>query len=99
MDWLISASIFWEMNRKDIKKYFYRMALAVYLGFVLVFLLRNIFAVVQEPQISAQSQIPRLSISELSRVSASLENREKLIYPEKLDLSEFQFGKTEPFVK
>ena len=82
---------------KIIKKNYFLIILAIY-SFSFAFFLGKIFVeTIREPILSENFRIPNLAVNQLINVSAKLEQREELPYPEKLDLTKIEFGKTEPF--
>lgn len=71
--------------------------LIIYLSLFTLFIGKTIFNLNKRAAFSGNSSLPILSTGQLEKISKELATREKLIYPEKMDLSKFQFGKLEPF--
>lgn len=83
---------------KAIKNRLSLVFLVVYIALFTVFVGKILVEVSKKPISMAPSSIPSLSVSQLNKVSVKLEEREKIDYTEKVDLSKIQFGKLEPFV-
>ncbi len=75
----------------------FRVIIIVYLAIILGFLGKTLFVVLRKPTVSGASAIPALAVEKLDSVSARLEKREKLAEFAPVDVTKFQFGKTEPF--
>jgi len=84
---------------RETKINFFTLLVVIFLGTVAVFYGRLLWQIVQEPKISKTSLIPALPIDELNKVNDNLEKRSKLLDNKKIDLSRFQFGRNEPFIK
>jgi len=82
---------------KTFKKYLFLAFLSIYFAFFTVFLGKTLLELIRKPIPASQSSIPSLAISQLNKISVKLEKREKLVYPEKVDLTKIKFGKFEPF--
>lgn len=82
---------------KDLKNRLFLVFLVIYIALFTVFLGKTLLEVIKRPIPAGQSSIPSLLVSQLDKVSTKLEQREKLSYPEKIDLSKIEFGKLEPF--
>lgn len=83
---------------KSTQNRFWLIFLIIYAMLFVAFLGKNLLEISKkQPFPVAQSSIPSLSVGQLDQISAKLEEREKLNYTEKIDLTKFQFGKTEPF--
>jgi len=82
---------------KNIRPHPFLIFIVVYALVFVTFLGKLILEMNRAPQLNNQSSIPTLSTSQLDKISAKIGNREKLDYPEKIDLTKINFGKIEPF--
>ena len=82
---------------KTLKNRLFLFFLILYGLVFVIFLGKILFEVNKKPMPTDQSLIPNLSLIHLNKISTKLEEREKLNYPGKIDLTKIQFGKFEPF--
>lgn len=80
-----------------LKNRLFLIFLTIYIALFTVFLGKILLEINRKPIPTAPSLIPSLSASQLDKVSTKLEQREKLSYPEEIDLTKIEFGKFEPF--
>lgn len=80
-----------------LKNNLFLIFLTIYLAFFTVFVGKTLLEVSKKPISIIPSSIPSLSVSKLDKISAKLEEREKIEYAGEVDLTKIQFGKLEPF--
>lgn len=80
-----------------LKKYFFLILLFAYAFAFVIFWGKLWLDLEKKPQAGGQSPVPVMSLGQLNKISAQLDNRTKLESTEKIDLGKFNFGKIEPF--
>lgn len=84
---------------KKISLNLFSLLVIFYLAVAFVFYAKLIWRVAQKPKLWKPSSIPALSVAELEKISQALEKRTTLAPLPKVDLTKFNFGKNEPFIK
>lgn len=82
---------------KMIKARLYLIALVITSCLFAIFLGKILLELNQKPVAITPSSIPGLNVSQLNQTIKQLDKREKIDYPEAIDLNKVQFGKLEPF--
>ena len=78
-------------------KHLFAALIISYLSVFLILIGIQVFRLTRPATLSLPSRIPALSVTVLDQITSRLSARTKLDYRSDINLSDFQFGKSDPF--
>ncbi|OGM08995.1 hypothetical protein A2159_01230 [Candidatus Woesebacteria bacterium RBG_13_34_9] len=82
---------------KQYNKFFQVITLTMVFCVVIFILVEIIPTLFSEVNSQTKSDIPLISTEKIEKINISLDERTSIIYPIKVDLFNYEFGKEEPF--